>query len=55
LFIACERGEKEIIQELLDANANVNEEDLNGNTALLIGILLVYSPFNLFNFSFDLS
>ena len=38
MFIACERGQKSIVLLLLEMNANVNEKDSKGNTALTFGI-----------------
>ena len=43
MYIACERGQKDVIQQLLEANANVNEKDSNGNTALSIGIFALFT------------
>jgi hypothetical protein len=42
LFIASRWGHIEVVKELLDRGANIEEKDISGRTSLIEGIFLNY-------------
>ena len=37
IWVASYKGDKEIVELLIENNANINEKDREGSTALMIG------------------